>query len=67
MFGFRHRTKTANRQCSHAKALPRWDHVDETGDPARVSRFYCPDCDRFVEPAQRQGGENEGSEGVPSP
>jgi hypothetical protein len=49
MFGFKHAAKPA-KVCSHKKALPRWDRIENTGDMRQVAHWYCPDCDQFVEP-----------------
>lgn len=48
MFWFKRRGKSVAAACKHSNAVPRWDHVEEAGDPERISRFYCPDCDQFV-------------------
>ncbi len=48
LFGRHH--KKESKPCEHAKALPRWDNVEDTGRPDRISRLYCPSCDSFVTP-----------------
>lgn len=50
MLGLNHRPATSPGACSHAKALPRWDNVDDMGHMDRVSRYFCAACDRFIEP-----------------
>lgn len=45
------KSKSEKAPCTHASALPRWDNVDDTGRPDRISRLYCPDCDQFIAPA----------------
>jgi len=54
MFGIRRSTKTGKEACAHAKALPRWDKVEDAGDLARVSVYYCPACDQFLPPDRLQ-------------
>ncbi|HZU76309.1 MAG TPA: hypothetical protein VFA70_06060 [Dehalococcoidia bacterium] len=48
MWGFKRRAAPQAQQCAHAGALPRWDRVEDDGNPDRVSRWYCPACDKFV-------------------
>jgi hypothetical protein len=48
MFGFKHQAKQAQGPCTHPKAMPRWDNVEEAGQADKISRLYCPDCDTFI-------------------
>jgi hypothetical protein len=50
VLGFRRHAKAPDGTCTHAKALPRWDKVEDAGNLERVSSFYCPTCDQFLAP-----------------
>jgi hypothetical protein len=54
MLNLRHKTKPAKSACAHLKATPRWDRVEDSGNPEKISRFYCPECDAFVSQAADQ-------------
>ena len=49
MLGFKHHEKQEKGPCTHAKAMPRWDKVDEAGQADKISRLYCPECDHFLQ------------------
>jgi hypothetical protein len=53
MFGFKHAAKPA-MVCSHKRALPRWDHIEDTSNLNRVAHWYCPECDQFVAAPDRE-------------
>jgi hypothetical protein len=48
MFGFNRRTQPVTSSCNHTGALPRWERVEDMGDPQKAARLFCPDCDQFV-------------------
>jgi hypothetical protein len=48
VLGFRRHQQVSVKQCEHPKALPRWDRVEDSGNPDRISSLYCPDCDKFL-------------------
>jgi len=57
MFGFKHGHAVASKACSHTKAIPRWDRIEETGDLEHISQWYCPECDRFIAAADHAATE----------
>ncbi len=51
MFGITPKKKAVKGVCTHTKAVPRWDRMEDAGNLDRASSYYCPDCDQFLPPS----------------